>query len=231
MRAFALAVEEGADGVELDVRLCATGEVVVVHDRTLTRTTHGASDAPVARLALRELRAADVGEGERVPLLDEVLDLLRTPATDRIVNVEVKWDDPDRIALSRAVIRTLLRRTAFERVRVLLSTFDPRIAAMLRAGIPGVPLGMLVDRHEDTIDPRLGQLVALALRARAIHPRHRLATEAAIRWWHRLGFQVNAWTPNHPDQWARLVAANVDGIITDDVRSARAYLTSSFGTR
>src|SRR5688572_9530741 len=120
MRAFALAIDEGVDVVEPDVRLAGTGEVVVVHDPDLHRVSGAESGAEVARTALRELRTVDVGDGERIPRLDDVLDLLRTPTHDLAVNVEVKWDVPDRVALCRAVVRTLLRRSPFERERVLL---------------------------------------------------------------------------------------------------------------
>src|SRR5437899_2504336 len=71
MAAFELAAASGADGVELDVRLCRSGEVVVCHDPTLARATGGKDERAVADLDLAELRRADVGAGQGVPLLEE----------------------------------------------------------------------------------------------------------------------------------------------------------------
>src|SRR6266542_5407411 len=91
LASFRLALAQGADGVELDVRRCATGEVVVVHDEDLSRV--GGAPLRVADSPLGALRAVDLGawagerfRGERIPLLAEVLEAL--PAA--IVNVELK---------------------------------------------------------------------------------------------------------------------------------------------
>src|SRR5689334_23918619 len=92
MAAFELARKYGVQGVELDVRPCRSGEVVVIHDPTLVRSTGGRDSRAVADLDLRELREADVGAGERVPLLTEVLDWAR--ASKLCVNVEIKRDVP-----------------------------------------------------------------------------------------------------------------------------------------
>src|SRR5690606_886895 len=86
LRAFALAVEEGADGVELDVRTCASGEVVVAHDAHLGRV--GERAAWIAMLPWERVREVRVGEGERVPLLDEAIDLV--VGAGLRLNVEVK---------------------------------------------------------------------------------------------------------------------------------------------
>ena len=82
---FDTALREGADGVELDVRLCATGELVVCHDVTLARFTGGAA-VRVAGAGAWALKRWDVGDGERVPLLTEVLPRMR----GHVLNVEVK---------------------------------------------------------------------------------------------------------------------------------------------
>src|SRR5690606_17008347 len=74
LRAFALAIEEGADGVELDVRTCADGTVVVAHDPHLGRV--GERAAWIAMLPWERVRAVRLGDGERVPLLDEAIDLV-----------------------------------------------------------------------------------------------------------------------------------------------------------
>jgi glycerophosphoryl diester phosphodiesterase len=154
-----------------------------------------------------------------------VLDLLRTPARDLVVNVELKSDDVDRPALARAVARLLSRRTAREREGVLLSSFDPRLAAFARVLLPRAPLAILLEPAH--VDAALGQLAALVLRAGGLHPPARYCTRPRVARWRRFGWFVNAWTPNTPGLWSRLDAAGVDGLITDDPRGARECLRTS----
>lgn len=88
LAAFRRALEQGAEGIELDVALSADGVAVVLHDATVDRTTDGTGD--VAALTLQELRVLDAGGGERVPTLDEVLALAAGRAE---VNIELKAAD------------------------------------------------------------------------------------------------------------------------------------------
>src|SRR5918996_3928143 len=106
--AFRAAVEERADGVELDVRICASGEVVVCHDRTLRRLMGVGWE--IARTPWWKLRRADVGTrlgfaAARIPLLEEVLAFL---PTTMLVNVELKCEtasDGGLVARTAEVIR------------------------------------------------------------------------------------------------------------------------------
>lgn len=217
-RAFALAMDEGADGVELDVRTCRTGEVVVVHDRDLWRC--GGDAREVHELPWRDLCAIDVGAGERVPLLDEVLDLVI--ARGGAVNVEVKGDVPDRPATARAVARVLLRRPAREHDRILLSTFDPLTFLVLRAEARGFTHGFLFDRTHSGAYRAI--VIRRLLRPDAVHPEQILATPSAIARWHRRGLAVHVWTVNDPERARALAAAGADILITDDPAAIRAAL-------
>ena len=71
MAAFQLALQQHADGIELDVHLTADGQVVVIHDQDLSRTTNG--QGMVDQLTLEELKHLDAGNGEQIPTLEEVL--------------------------------------------------------------------------------------------------------------------------------------------------------------
>src|SRR2546423_4915557 len=106
MTAFELAASGGAAGVELDVRLCRSGEVVVCHDPSLERMTGGRDSRNVADLTLAELQRIDVGNGERVPPLEQVLGWAR--ARPILVNVELKRDVPNRVRLVRETARLLV---------------------------------------------------------------------------------------------------------------------------
>jgi glycerophosphoryl diester phosphodiesterase len=97
LRSFHKAVELGADMVELDVHLCATGEPVVIHDDTVDRTTD--RSGRVRDLSLDELKALDAGDGERVPTLVEVIDEMSGRAA---LNVELKGLGSTRSFLMRS---------------------------------------------------------------------------------------------------------------------------------
>lgn len=85
LRSFEKALELGVDMIELDVHLCASGEIVVIHDNRVDRTTNGSGY--VSAMSLDELGKLDAGKGERIPLLGEVFDLVKGRAQ---VNVELK---------------------------------------------------------------------------------------------------------------------------------------------
>lgn len=205
LAAFERALQQGADGVELDVRPCADGEIVVFHDPDLVRM---AGDArAVAALGCVELRAIDLGAGQHAPRLGEVLDLVL--GAGKCVNVEIKRDVADLDASVDAVAAILGARSAVERARLIVSSFDRGAIARLAAGLSDVAVALL---FADAAEPR----PELA-RGWHAHPRHTLATAEAVARWKGEGRVVNTWTVNHADEAVRLAATGVDGIMTDDV--------------
>lgn len=204
---FALALDQGADGVELDVRLCASGEVVVIHDRDLKRVAN--DDGVVAALSFEELRARDLGHGQRVSTLHDVIDLVRSH--DRAINIEVKSDVPDQHALCVAVADCLLTRNEHDRERLFLSSFHPVIVHGLRHQHVPLPIGFLFE-HMD-----VGHAGVTALKPEGVHPDRKLTVERDVAAWKAAGLFVNVWTVNEPARAAELAAWGIDGLITDDV--------------
>ncbi len=202
--AFRRAIDEGADGVELDVRLCACGEPVVLHDASLARVTNGADRRLVHRV--RHLDLPKLAGGVEVARLDAALELFR----GRIVNVEVKADAPRRLALARAVARTIGR---FSDVDVVVSSFDPAIVLAFSALAPRVPRAMLVGART----PRLGTALPLAVRPVivAAHLEDGIITERRVHRLRRAGLRVVAWTVNDSGRAAELEAMGVEWVITD----------------
>lgn len=197
------ALEQGADGVELDVRLCASGEVVVLHDPDLRRV--GGAELAAAKASLRELQAVDLGEGERVPTLDAALELVLGQGA--LLNIELKEDVPDQRALVAAVVQRVAARSSDERARVLFSSFGRELCDALHALWPEAQIAWLFARTRTTAPPF----------AVAVHPQHALADATSIAEWHAQGLLVNAWTVNEPAQARELSRAAIDGIVTDDV--------------
>ncbi len=208
-RAFALALSEGADGVELDVRLSRDGIVVVVHDPDLTRVA--GRPWRVAELDAHVLRHIDVG-GDVIPTLDEVLDSL-CPLEARI-HIEVKGDVPNRWSLVRAVSKLLSKRHPREREQLVISSFWPGILAGLRILGPPMTHAFLFDL-EHTGMVRAAGLIR-ALRPEGLHPHHRACDSRSMARWHARGLFVNAWTVDCPIEAQRLARIGIDGIITND---------------
>ncbi|AKT38952.1 glycerophosphodiester phosphodiesterase [Chondromyces crocatus] len=216
--AFEEAARQGADGIELDVRLCRSGEIVVLHDPDLGRSTRGEDPRHASDLPWAELRQVDLGGGARVPLLSEVLSFARSRSLP--VNVEVKRDVPDRMALVRATARLL--RSWDPRHALLLSSFDPPMLAALGLLLPYIPRALLVARdhhHEGVLR------VAPVLGVMAVHLERTLSTPDRLRALQRRGFLVNIWTVNHVDEARDLASLGVDGLITDRPGCLRAAIT------
>lgn len=223
--AFALAMAQGADGVELDVWRCSTGEVVVIHDADAARV----SGAPlrVRDTPLAALRGLDVGawkgerfRGERIPLLAEVLEAL----PGAVVNVELKSKGRD-VALAPAVARVVAGARAAD--RVIVSSFDYRLVAAFRAAAPRIPVGLLFDAEHPW---RLRTALARRLMsAEALHPDRRLATAARVSAWAARGLGVNVWTVDDPAEAVALGAAGASAIITNVPARVREAVRAATG--
>lgn len=228
LASFKMAVNQGADGVELDVWRCASGELVVFHDDDGKRL---ASDPRrVVDLTLTEIKAWDVGahkgeafRGERVPLLREVLEAI--PAA--VVNIELKAraHRPGDPRLAAGVAR-LVRDLRCEE-RVIVSSFEPLLVAAFRLASPHVATGMLFEPEQSF--PLRRALLAPAIRPSALHPERTLVTEASARRWRSRGYALNVWTVDAPEEVRRLCALGVAGVITNKPGATRALVREVTG--
>jgi glycerophosphoryl diester phosphodiesterase len=202
LQAFALALRLGADGVELDVQLSADGQLVIIHDDTVDRTTDGRGR--VSDLTAAELRRLDLGNGEGVPTLDELFQMLgRQP----LYNAAPKAGGVVDQGLEAAVAGCIRGHDLTD--RVLVSSFN--LSALRRARRtlpPAVPLGLLRERPVTRLACRL-------LGVQADHPEHRLIDAATMAWATANSYRVHAWTVDDPAEARRLVAFGVHGIITN----------------
>lgn len=209
MRAFDLAMDEGADGIELDVRLDRDGDVIVLHDPTLARVTEGRDGRAAQDLDRKELAEIDLGGGETVPRLADVFTWAKRRGAR--VNVELKKDVPNRTALVLAVWKlAVFEPRAAE--WILFSSFDPQIVAALARVVPWVSTGWLVEESTGVPGRSLRERF---VGASALHPQAKLVTESVIRPWQRAELPVNVWTVNDPEEARRLAALGVDTLISD----------------
>ncbi len=207
-RAFELARTEGADGIELDVRLDRDERVVVLHDRTLGRVSNGSESRDVEALGASELDRVSLG-GERVPLLADVLAWARSHG--QRVNVELKGDVSRPHVLLRNVCR-VVRASGAGPELVLVSSFHPAFLAALALLLPGIPRAWLVDRGGSFVRRAPG----FRLLGDGVNPHHELVTVEAVARWQRAGAVLATWTVNDPAEACRVAELGIDSIISDE---------------
>lgn len=208
-----------AEAMEIDVQLCADGVPVLMHDDTVDRTTN--LSGPVRERTLAELQAADAGDGEPVPTLDQVLDLVAGRLT---VMCELKATpghpeiDQANVDAVVGVIRrrgaeawTAIQSFSADMVQRARAT-EPRISAAI---ITGPVSGEEVDRLLGGLMKRHGQ---------AISVEHHAVNRGLVEKAKRRQVSVWTWTADDPADWARVVEAGVDGIITNVPHRLRAWL-------
>jgi len=190
-----------ADAVEVDVRRCGSGELVVIHDETVDRVTDGTG--PVADHTLSELRELDVlGTGEGVPTLGGILAAL----SDGVgINVELK--EPDTAGDALATLEDVGRWT-------VVSSFSPEILSACRAADPSVQRALVTAERDGAVEQ------ARELDCAYLHPAAGVCTDGLVEAAHHADVAVNAWTVRDRETAASLAGMGVDGLIADrpDVR-------------
>jgi len=215
---FARAAADAADGVELDVLRCASGEVVVFHDDDLARL--GGRPERIAALSLAQLRGLRLVSGAAIPTLAEALEACGPAA---LVNVELKASGVSWSEL-RALVGAVAAVTdvAGLRERILISSFHPYAVWAWQDRVYRIPAGLLFEAQAPV---HLRRAWALPwLRPFSAHPQDVLCDAVALRRWHTQGYRVAVWTVDEPSALRRLAAAGVDALITNDPGAARAAL-------
>ena len=201
LRSFRRALELGADGIELDVRLSADGELMVFHDAALQRVTDGRG--PLSRRTLAQLRECDAGAGERIPTLREVFELVDRRA---LINIELKARGTARDVES--LIGEFITQRGWTPEHFLVSSFLRGELALLRD--PRVRRGVLFTR------PGIGwTALASRLDAWSVHPGARWTGARFVRAAQQRGWRVIPFTVNDRAELSRLRQLGVDGVFTD----------------
>ncbi len=211
LEAFRAAAEQGADGVELDVQRCASGELVVCHDERLERLAGVALD--LRHTPWSRLKSLDVGSRlgfapARIPLLREVFEAL--PARMQ-VNIELKCDTVDDGGLSAEVARWVEGEKLGQ--RVLLSSFNPFCLWRVAQVAPSLRRGFLLDPNRYFWWQ--SWLVTPLVSSFSVHPFFRMCTPARVEGWKALGLEIVIWTVNAPEEVTALQAMGIDYCITD----------------
>lgn len=212
LAAFTKAQELGADGIELDVFLCASGEIVVTHDDDLSIWTIAKGKISTSPLTL--LKELDFGShfspqfaGEKIPTLQEVIDSL---SEAMFINIEVKTLSLKPIAEVLAISELISKNNLYN--RVLVSSFNPLVLHHLKKIAPSVSKGLL---FEFRLPAYLRSVGSTILKLQALHPNNKLVDEKFMLKAKQSNYLVNVWTVNEMDEMKRLIHLGVDSIITD----------------
>ncbi|MEU3708396.1 glycerophosphodiester phosphodiesterase family protein [Streptomyces anulatus] len=203
LRSFVRAEASGMDAIELDLHLSKDGALVVMHDVDVDRTTDGSG--PIAARTLAELRELDAGQGEQIPVFEEVLDAVSSPLQAEIKDV----------AAARALADVIRERDLVGRVEV--SSFHDEAVTEIARLVPGVRTVLIASRWgADVVDrAKAAGAATLALNIRRL-------TLEVVEQAHSEGVKVIGWVVNTQDHLRLARALGLDGATTDFPEIRRA---------
>lgn len=214
MSAFRLALSAGAEGIETDVHLSKDGELVLIHDETLERTTDG--NGLVSSYTLDELKAFNAGvrhsQQEVIPTLQELLELVRDESIR--LNLEVKTDVL-RYAGIESRILDIIETSGIAPSRILFSSFNHETIHRLKKMRPDIEAAILLAQPLYDV---LGYLESVG--ADSVHPHIDRITDEEVRWLQQHDIVVRPYTIKTKAQLERCRALQVDAIFVNDVEWA-----------
>lgn len=211
MPAFEMALDMNAEGIELDVHTTKDGEVVVIHDHTIDRTSDG--EGLVGGFTLDELRKFDYGswygdefKGVTIPTLREVLELLRD--WNGLLNIEIKSGPIIYEGIEQKVIDLIEEYEMAD--RIIISSFNHYSLRDIKKIDPSIKIGLLYGAG--LVEP---WIYAKRLNAEALHPSYHNIIPELVEGCHENGIQLNPYTIDREQDIERMINAGVDGIITN----------------
>ena len=198
IKGFRYAIELGVDYVECDVHLSRDKQLMVMHDATVDRTTNGRG--AIRDLTAARIRSLDAGQGEQVPMLDEVLETVRGEVH---LLIELKGTGVEHAAVEAVKAQSMQEYVTF-------TSFALERLALVREMGKEYRLGAILPNPTDFDLARAVELqaVGIGIRYTNLCLRH---VEAA----HALGLEVRAWNPDTWDEQQAMITLGVDGISTN----------------
>jgi glycerophosphoryl diester phosphodiesterase len=200
--AFEKALNLGCDGVELDVRLCGSGEVVVFHDRFTHRLTgyHG----NIHKLSYSKIQKLGLGkEKEKIPTLDEILELLNRKV---LINIDVKKDFFSKADIEEKIIRHLKTHNLKE--NIIISSFNPMVLKKISSLYPGISSGYIF-RNKSSMVFLNGHPV------QSLHARYQILDQKYIRSLTNRANDIYAWTVDEVKNMLEQIQNGIHGIISN----------------
>jgi len=196
------AIVLGADWIEVDV-YAVEGELIVIHDERLDRTTNGSG--LVMDTTLEYLRSLDAGKGQRIPFLREVFDCI-----DRRAGVNVELKGHGTAGLTVSLMNEYVHEKGWRNDQCIVSSFHRRELARVKKLNPRIRIGIVIGGFRRHYQKFVAQFAT-----HSVHPPVELANAEFVRDAHERGLKVYVYTVNQSEDIARLTAMGVDGIFTD----------------
>lgn len=211
LESFQAAIAQGVDIIELDVCALPSGQVVVMHDATVNRTTNG--DGSLDDFNFAQLQKLDAGDGQRVPLLVEVFDLIhkRLP-----VNIEIKGGNGIARLVSDIIDHYVVQK-GWPRDLFVVSSFDHKVLRQFARMQPNIKLGVLFSDTPSRYWAASNKRSVFSANLNLQHITRDNVLEA-----HRRGFKVYVYTVNTKRDARRMRSLKVDGIFTNYPERLRA---------
>lgn len=202
LASFKKALQLGVDGVEFDVYALRDGTVVVMHDKKVDRTTNGKGS--VTEKSLQELKQLDAGKGEKIPTLQEVLDVVDGHAQ---VNIELKGEQTAGPVAN--IIKDYVQHKGWKYNDFFVSSFNHKELKRFKELLPNVKIGVLI----------IGLLVRFdqykKIDAYSVNMFSKLIRKSTVEKAHKHGLKVYAYTVNTEKEIEKMKNFQVDGIISD----------------
>ena len=199
---FKKALKLNVDMIELDVYLCKTGELVVIHDDKVDRTTNG--KGYITEKSFEELRQLDAGKGEKIPTLQEVLDLTNKKAKE---NIELKGEGTAK-PVSK-VIEKYVKEKGWSYDDFLVSSFNHYELLKFSKLNPNIKIGVLIKGT-----PIGFAEFAEKVNAYSVHLSLEFINKEFVEDAHKRGMKVFVWTVNDTDEMQRMKELGIDGIFS-----------------
>ena len=197
------AMELGVDGVEIDVFRCATGELVVFHDKTLEKLTDGVGY--IEQMTLDSIKQFRVLGKEPIPTLNEVMDLI-----DGKIQLNIELKGTQTAILTSELLALYFKESNWKPEDIFISSFDWNELDVFYEVNKEVAIAVLTE--DDPLDAiPIGQ----RLSAFAINPNFKSLTQKNIKKIQDAGFKVYPWTVNEPEDIKKMIEIGVDAVITD----------------
>lgn len=221
MAAFDRALKMKSDYIELDVQMSKDGELVVIHDTTVNRTTDIDSQlpVPVQDLTLDELRKLDAGSyfgpefaGERIPTFEEVLDRYKGK-----IGMLIELKEPARYPGIEEKVAAALEERRMDKPKhdkVIIQSFSFESVRKIHELLPSMPTGVLTWLSSDLTNAKLKEFSGYADYVNA-NLKNVAADTTLVSRIHALGMKITPWTVRSRAEVAPLLQAGVDGIVTD----------------
>jgi glycerophosphoryl diester phosphodiesterase len=213
--AFDKGVEMKADYIEIDVQRSKDGELVIIHDNTVDRTTDGSGY--VKDLTFEQISSLDAGSwkgeqftGEKIPTFDEILDRYHGKT-----GILIELKSPELYPGIEGQVAQKLKERNLDKPqneKIIIQSFNFESMKITNSLLPKVPIGVLTSNRAHTTEQALKEF---ATYADYFNPSYGIVSKELVDQVHSLGMKIQSWTVRSQEAADFLLEMNVDGIITD----------------